>query len=668
MKKSKNNSNNKNQIVTGTVIGHPKGFGFVEPDDKSNDVYLPVFEMDAVLHGDRVKVEVKRKRNTEKLSGRVMEILERAHKHICGVVRSYDRKRYVQPLDKRISHDIYVNNESLHGVNFGDIVEVKITQYPGHGKRLLLGEIVHVFGDVSDAQMPITLALYKHQIPHVWSQAADKAASVCPVRLTPAEINKRIDLRNLNFVTIDGETAKDFDDAVLVNRTDSGYKLYVAIADVSHYIKATSVLGKIAYERGTSVYFPNRVVPMLPEAYSNGICSLNPKVERLVMICEIDMDDQGNRLGYEFYEAVIKSRARLTYTRVWEYLNNSKSNDIEPELKKSLDQAYQLFKMLLKLRKQRGALELEIPETFVNFDDQGKVDSIKPIIRNDAHRLIEEFMLAANVCAAELIEQKFESGMFRVHERPDDERVADLRYFLSDFNLELTGGDRPTSEDFVNVLSNPAIKEEWKYIVSTMMLRTQKQAHYSDEAGIHFALNYQAYTHFTSPIRRYPDLIVHRLLKSIINKRKPAKKLADNLPVIAEHCSSTERRAEEASREVISYYKLQHLQTHVGDDFAGIVTGVSSFGFFVELDEIFTSGLVHVTSLSDDFYFYDPLKQQLIGERSGKLFKVGQTIEVQISRVDLEEKKLDLIISGQQNSFGKKSNRKKRKKSRRANV
>ena len=668
MKRSKNNSNNKNQIVTGTVIGHPKGFGFVEPDDKSIDVYLPVFEMDTVLHGDRVKIEVKRKRNTEKLSGRVMEILERAHKHICGVVRSYDRKRYVQPLDKRISHDIYVNNESLHGVNFGDIVEVKITQYPGHGKRLLLGEIVHVFGDVSDAQMPITLALYKHQIPHVWSQAADKAASMCPVRVTPAEINKRIDLRDLNFVTIDGETAKDFDDAVLVNRTDGGYKSYVAIADVSHYIKANSVLDKIAYERGTSVYFPNRVVPMLPEAYSNGICSLNPKVERLVMVCEIDMDDQGNRLGCKFYEAVIKSRARLTYTQVWEYLSNPKSNDIEPELKKSLDGAYELFQKLLKLRKQRGALELEIPETFVNFDGQGKVDSIKPIVRNDAHQLIEEFMLAANVCAAELIEQEFESGIFRVHERPDDERVADLRYFLSDFNLELTGGDRPTSEDFVNVLNNSAVKEEWKYIVSTMMLRTQKQAHYSDEAGIHFALNYQVYAHFTSPIRRYPDLIVHRLLKSIINKRKPAKKLADNLPVIAEHCSTTERRAEEASREVVSYYKLQYLQAHIGDGSTGIITGVSNFGFFVELDEIFTSGLVHVTSLTDDFYFYDPLKQQLIGERSGKLFKVGQTVEVQISRVDLEEKKLDLIISGLHNSFAKKSNRKKRKKSKKTNV
>ncbi len=655
-------------MITGTVIGHPKGFGFVEPDDKSDDVYLPVFEMNTVLHGDRIKVEVKHKRRTDKLSGRVVEILDRAHKRICGVVRSYDRKRYVQPLDKRISHDIYVDKGSLQDVKLGDIVEVEITQYPDHRKRLLLGEIIRVFGDITDAQMPITLALYKHQIPHVWSQAADKAASQCPEKVASNEITKRVDLRDLNFVTIDGETAKDFDDAVLVNRTDSGYKLYVAIADVSHYIKPGSVIDKIAYERGTSVYFPNRVVPMLPEAYSNGICSLNPGVDRMVMVCEIDMDDQGNRLDYRFYEALIRSKARLTYTLVWEYLNNSKPKAIKPELHKSLDQAYELFQKLLQLRKQRGALELDIPEAFVDFNPQGEVKNIMPIIRNDAHRLIEEFMLAANVCAAELIEEKFESGMFRIHERPDDERVSDLRYFLSDFNLELSGGDRPTSEDFVKVLEHPGIKDEWKYIVSTMMLRTQKQAHYSDQADIHFALNYQAYTHFTSPIRRYPDLIVHRLLKSVINKRKPAKKLTDNLAVIAEHCSTTERRAEEASREVISYYKLQYLQAHVGDSFTGVVTGVSSFGFFVELDEIFTSGLVHVTSLADDFYFYDPLKQQLIGERSGKLYKVGRRIEVQISRVDLEEKKLDLIIVGQSNSSSKKSKYKKRTKSKTSNV
>ncbi len=663
MKKSKKNSKNKHQVFTGTVIGHPKGFGFVEPDDKSDDVYLPVFEMNTVLHGDRVEVEVSRKKSSGKLSGRVTKVLDRAHQRLSGVVRSYNRKRYVQPLDKRISHDVFVDKKSFEGVNPGDIVEVKITQYPDHRKRLLLGEITHVFGDISDAEMPVTLALYKHQIPHVWSQAAQTAAEKCPKRIPETEITSRRDLRDLNFVTIDGETAKDFDDAIFVNRSRSGYALYVAIADVAQYIKANSVLDKIAYERGTSVYFPNKVVPMLPETYSNGICSLKPGTERLVMVCEVTLDEQGRRLDYQFYEAVIKSKARLTYTQVWDYLNNGVFVDIKAELQKSLKQAYQLFNKLLVLRKQRGALELEIPETFVNFNQQGEVTSIDPIIRNDAHRLIEEFMLVANVCAAELLEDKFEAGMFRVHERPDDERIADLRYFLSDFNLELPGGDRPNSEDFVSVLKEPKIKDQWKYIISTMMLRTQKQAHYSDQVNMHFALNYQAYTHFTSPIRRYPDLVVHRLLKSIIKQRRPAKKLIDNLAAIAEHCSSTERRAEEASREVVSYYKLQYLKAHVGDSFDGVITGVSSFGFFVELNGVLTSGLVHVSSLMDDFYFYDPLKQQLIGERSGKVFKIGQMIEAQISRVDLEEKKLDLIIQARGKPSSKKSSFKQKSRS-----
>jgi len=666
LKKSKKNKAKHNiQVVTGTVIGHPKGFGFVERDDKDNDdIYLPVHEMNTVLHGDRVKVEIKLKRKENKLSGKVIKIISRAHKRISGVVRSENRKMFVQPLDKRISHDLHLDKSSLQELNVGDIIEVEVTQYPDHGRKLLSGNLVQIFGDVSDAQMPVTLALYKHQIPYVWSESAQAAEDRCPQKVVDHDLEKRKDLRDLKFVTIDGETAKDFDDAIFVNKTDNGYTLYVAIADVSHYIKPNSVLDKIAYERGTSVYFPNRVVPMLPEAYSNGICSLKPDVDRVVMVCEISLDKQGNRQNYEFYEAVIRSSARLTYTKVWNYLSKSTAHEDIAPAQKTIDFAHELFQELLKLRQQRGALELEIPEAFVNFDQDNKVQSIEPIRRNAAHKLIEEFMLKANVCAAELIDESFEEGMFRIHEKPDDERIADLRYFLTEFALELPGGDRPTSEDFVIVLNDSKVRDEWKYIISTMMLRTQKQARYSEQAGIHFALNYEAYTHFTSPIRRYPDLVVHRLLKCIVKKRKAGKNLLDNLSSIAEHCSNTERRAEDASREVISFYKLQYLQAHVGDTFAGVITGVSNFGFFVELEDIFTSGLVHVTSLLDDFYNYDPLKQQLIGERSAKIFKIGQKIEVQINRVDLEDKKLDLILPHQHPSKDKftKSRNKKRKK------
>ena len=398
MKKSKKNFRKKNtQIASGTVIGHPKGFGFVEQDGKGDDIYLPVFEMNCVLHGDRVKVEVNQKGKEKKLSGKLVKVLERGHKRLTGVVRSYNRKLYVQPLDKRISHDLHINKESLEGINLGDIVEVQITQYPDHKKELLLGNIIQVFGDATDAQMPVTLALYKHQIPYVWSQVAEKATTQCPSKISNSEASGRVDLRDLNFVTIDGETAKDFDDAVLVRETENGYILNVAIADVSYYIKPSSVLDKIAYERGTSVYFPNQVVPMLPEVYSNGICSLKPDVDRLVLVCEVSLDKEGNRQDYKFYEGVIRSKARLTYTKVWDYLNGTRDDQISSDVQISVDQAYKLFKELLQLRKQRGALELEIPESFVNFDKEHRVKSIEPIVRNVAHKLIEEFMLLANV-------------------------------------------------------------------------------------------------------------------------------------------------------------------------------------------------------------------------------------------------------------------------------
>ena len=331
-----------------------------------------------------------------------------------------------------------------------------------------------------------------------------------------------------------------------------------------------------------------------------------------------------------------------------------------------MDTAYGLFQCLIEHRKIRGALDLDIPEAVISFNEQQIIEKVEPELRNDAHRLIEEFMLLANVCAAKSMMETLNTGIFRIHEKPDAERLSDLRYFLSEFSLELTGGDLPQSQDFVNVLENPKVHDEWRYIISTMMLRTQKQAHYSDEAGMHFALNYDYYTHFTSPIRRYPDLVVHRLIKQIINKKKPSEKEFDQLAYIAEHCSVTERRAESASREVIQYFKLLYLEEHVGDMYEGIITGVSSFGFFVELNAVMTSGLVHITTLDDDFYIYDPIKQQLIGEHSARTFKIGDSLKVVIARVDLEDKKLDLILDSSENKHStskyKKSSRKKSKR------
>ena len=633
----------KQQNVIGTVIGHPKGFGFVTREDGGADVYLSQFEMQRVLHGDRVKLEVKQKGRENKFNGRIIEILGHGHKQLSGVVRKYNNSVYVEPLDKRISHDVEIDRKSIKAVKQGDVVEVKINRYPDINKSLK-GEVCQVFGTQSDPDMPVTMSLYKHQIPHVWTQQAAAAASRSPKKVSKDQIAAREDLTDLDFVTIDGETAKDFDDAIFVSRTSQAFTLYVAIADVSHYIKTGSILEQNAFERGTSVYLPNQVIPMLPEAYSNGICSLKPDVDRLVLVCEINLDKNGNPEGHRFYEAAIRSKARLTYTEVWDYISGQKTSELALNIRNLLDDAHQLFKRLLTIREQRGALELDIPEALIQLDQEHTVTLVEPSLRNDAHRLIEEFMLLANVCAAQSMLEAFDTGMFRIHEKPDPERLSDLRYFLSEFSLELSGGDIPGSEDFVKVLENPDVKDHWRYIISTMMLRTQKQAHYSDQPGMHFALNYEVYTHFTSPIRRYPDLIVHRLLKSVIKKRKLSAKLLEQLPIIAEHCSVTERRAEAASREVISYYKLVYLKEKITAQFDGIITGVSSFGFFVELNEVMTSGLVHITSLTDDFYLYDPLKQQLIGERTARTFKIGNRLTVEIARVDLEDKKLDLVL------------------------
>ena len=657
MKKSKG----KQQTVIGTVIGHPKGFGFATREDGGEDVYLPQFEMLRVLHGDRVKLEVKKKGRENKYNGRIIEVLGRSNKTLSGVVRKAGNYVYVEPLDKRISHDVELDKQSIKSVNEGDIVEIKINRYPDIEKSLK-GEVCQIFGANTDPDMPVTMSLYKHQIPHAWSQQAIAAAARCPKKVVKDQFSNREDLTDLDFVTIDGETAKDFDDAIYVRKNAKSYSLYVAIADVSHYIKMGSVLEQNAFERGTSVYLPNQVIPMLPESYSNGICSLKPGVDRLVLVCEIKLDETGVPQSHRFFEAVIQSKARLTYTQVWDYLSHRDTVDLPVNVRSLIDNAYQLFQCLLDIRQQRGALELDIPEAIIQLDDQHNVTLVEPSLRNDAHRLIEEFMLLANVCAAQSMLEAFDTGMFRIHEKPDPERLSDLRYFLSEFSLELTGGDIPGSEDFVKVLENPNVKEQWRYIISTMMLRTQKQAHYSDQPGMHFALNYEIYTHFTSPIRRYPDLIVHRLIKSIIKKRKLSAKLLEQLPSIAEHCSVTERRAEAASREVISYFKLVYLNEKITQQFDGIITGISSFGFFVELTDVMTSGLVHITSLTDDFYLHDPLKQQLVGERTARVFKIGDTVTVEVARVDLEDKKLDLVLIGPEPQSKTKPKKKPKKK------
>lgn len=632
----------KINLRRGTVQGHPDGFGFFIPDDNSDDMALSAKEMRAVMHGDVVlayQAGVDRKGRPE---GKIHEVLEHANATVVGRFFTEHGVSFVLPDSKRLTHDISIPPEGVNKAKNGQIVLVEIIAFPSK-RTQSIGKIIHILGEHMAPGMEIQVAIHAHALPYEWP--ADVAAEVAkiPQQVTDAQLKGRTDLRSLPFVTIDGEDAKDFDDAVYCyKKPKGGFQLYVAIADVSHYVAQDSALDKEATRRGNSVYFPGKVVPMLPEALSNGLCSLNPQVDRLCMVAEMSISQEGKITRSRFYRAVIHSHARLTYTQVGTWLGEGKTDAMHASLWPALEAVYALYHALLNTRKARGAIDFETTETRIEFDENKKIKCIVPVVRNDAHKLIEECMLAANVATARFLQKAEIPTLYRVHAVPDEDKITALRQFLGEFGLQLSGGKKPSPKDFQHTMNKVGDRPE-KHLIETVMLRSLKQAQYVEANDGHFGLAYPAYTHFTSPIRRYPDLLIHRAIGHLLDN-KPVHEFSynnDDMNRLGKHTSMTERRADDATREVVSWLKCEYMQDKLGQVFTGRISAVTSFGIFVELDDIYVEGLVHVTALKNDYYNFDPVKHRLVGSRSGTVYHLGDKMTVLVARVDLDERKID---------------------------
>ncbi|XKE46312.1 ribonuclease R [Halomonas organivorans] len=659
----------KLDLIKGRVLGHRDGFGFLLRDDgKKPDLVLPPRQMRRVFHNDHVLVRVSGRDRRGRDEATIVEVLARNTQTIVGVYRENTPEFGVLiPENPRIAQEVIIPHHANGGARDGQVISANIVQQP-ETRVQPVGEVAEVLGERMDPGMEIDIAIRSYEIPaefppEVHDQIAGMSAEV-------AEEDKahRVDLRHLPLVTIDDETAKDFDDAVCAWKTKSGsWKLVVAIADVSHYVRPGSPLDQEAISRGNSVYFPGQVVPMLPELLSNGLCSLNPDVDRLAMVCELNISKTGAISRYRFYEAVFRSHARLTYNKVAAILDDDGEQgealrEEYAELVPSMKNLHSLYTLLREAREDRGAIDFETTETAIVFNDERKIETIVPRSRNDAHKIIEECMLAANVATARFLDKHDLPALYRIHERPSPERLDKLRLFLNELGLSLGGGDEPTPQDYRDLAEAIRDRDDAD-IIQTVMLRSMSQAVYSPQNEGHFGLAYPAYAHFTSPIRRYPDLIVHRAIRSVIRgPRQTATVLrADGAPVeppskwcpytfeqmleLGEHCSMTERRADDATRDVESWLKCEFMSDKLGEVYEGSIASVTQFGIFVRLDEVFVEGLVHVTSLPSDYYHYEPEKHRLKGERSGMSYRLGDGVSVQVARVDLDDRKIDFELA-----------------------
>jgi len=619
-------------LVAGRVEGHADGHGFLVPDEGGASIYLPPHEMRSLMHGDRAAVRVTGADSRGRPVGALVDVLERAKRRIVGRLHDERGVLLLVPEDRRIAHDILVPPGEAGRAKPGEVVTIELLQPPAQHAQPI-GRIAEVLGHYADPGMEIEIALRKFDLPHRFSRASLALAKSLPDEVRADDIRGRRDLRALEFVTIDGETAKDFDDAVYCTREKAGFRLWVAIADVSHYVKHADALDLEARERGTSVYFPRRVIPMLPEKLSNGICSLNPDVDRLAVVCEVAISRDGELGRYEFYPAVFRSHARLTYTKVWADLQSGRPSE-------HLARLYEVFKVLFASRSRRGAIDFETVETKMMFDAKGKIERIVPETRNDAHRIIEECMLAANVCAGQFVASRKQPVLYRVHDVPSEEKVAALRAFLAELGLQLPGGEVPQPRDYAALLEKIRERPDFT-LLQTVLLRSLKQAVYTPENVGHFGLAYEAYVHFTSPIRRYPDLLVHRAIKALLAGKRYDAGL--DWQELGRHCSETERRADDASRDVESWLKCYYMREHVGETFAGTITGVVPFGLFVTLDDYFVDGLVHISELGRDYFQYDGARHLLYGERTHKRFRLTDRMSVRLVRVDVDQRKIDLV-------------------------
>lgn len=656
----------KMDLVRGRVSGHRDGYGFVLVSDGSGDIYLSNRQMRRVFDGDEVLVRINNRGSRSRKEGSIVEIVARNTSQIVGRYFSERGVHFVTPDNPKIFLDVIVPADQVGKAKSGQLVVVDIIEYPLRNNPPI-GSITEVLGDHLAPGMEIDVAIRSHGVPYVWPEEVTQQAEKLPKTVSARDKKNRFDLRHLPLVTIDGEDARDFDDAVYCEpKKAGGWRLYVAIADVSHYVKPNAALDNEAILRGNSVYFPDYVVPMLPEALSNGLCSLNPEVDRLCMVCEMTISVSGKVSGYKFYEAVMHSHARLTYNQVGQAIeerDNKKSairGQLHPVIKQ-IDALYDLYSKLRENRDERGAIDFETTETRILFDENRKIKQIVPVQRNDAHKLIEECMLAANVCAAKFLEHHKLPALYRIHEGPKEQKLTLLKEYLGGLGLGWKGNKRPSPQDFQSLLSRVKDRPD-AHLIQMNMLRSMNQAVYQPENKGHFGLAYSAYAHFTSPIRRYPDLLVHRAIRHVIRSEIPSTKVMrhedaaplqkrsiypyelDDMLVFGEQCSTTERRADDATRDVISWLKCEYLQERVGEIFDGVVSSVVGFGLFVELKDLFVEGLVHISSLPKDYYHHDPAKSRLVGEKTGQSFYMGDELSVQVVRVDLDERKIDFEI------------------------
>ncbi len=661
--------------VEGIVQGHRDGHGFVIRDDGQPDLYLSQQEMRAVLHRDRVKARIIRFDRKGRPEARVLEIIERKKAPIIGRLLHESGVWLVAPEDKRYGQDILIPKNAVANATAGQVVAVELTE-PASMFSQPVGRVTEVLGEIDDPGMEIEIAVRKYEVPHCFSPETLAQAAGLPDKIRPIDRKQRIDLTDVALVTIDGEDARDFDDAVYcepakVGRA-KGWRLVVAIADVSHYVKPGEPLDHDAYERATSVYFPRRVIPMLPEKLSNGLCSLNPNEDRLAMVCDMLITATGEIHAYQFFPAVINSHARFTYNEVAAILGNTRGPEAlrRKDLVDDLLNLNEVYRALIKERGKRGAIDFETTETQIVCDDNGRIEKIIPRTRNEAHKLIEEAMLAANVCAADFIATAKHSSLFRVHEGPTPEKKTLLQNYLKALGLGLSISDDPHPREYQQIAAATKDRIDAEQIHS-MLLRSMQQAIYTASNAGHFGLAYDAYTHFTSPIRRYPDLLVHRVIKAILGAkryllskglvesmpaarvtRKPVKQAATAKAVTLSaegelwelagaHCSANERRADEASRDVEAWLKCRYMREHLGEEYSGRVSAATSFGLFVQLDGLYVEGLVHITELGGEYFRFDEVKQELRGERTGVRYAVGSRVRVQVSRVDLDGRKID---------------------------
>jgi len=631
----------KLDLIAGRVQGHPDGFGFLVRDDKGPDMFLGPDEMRKVLHGDRVMARIAGMDRRGRPEGKIAEILERAKTSHVGRLQNRHGVYFVVAEDKRISQEFLVPQDQVGDARAGQVVTVELIAQPARHSQPV-ARVVEVLGDYGDPGMEIEIALRKHSLPHVFPNEVEKLAAKYTPEVSAHDCKGRLDLRGLPLVTIDGETARDFDDAVYCEpHGRGGFRLVVAIADVSYYVKPGDALDIEAQQRGNSVYFPRQVIPMLPEHLSNGLCSINPHVDRLCMACDMTVNAQGEITDYSFHQAVMRSHARLTYTVVAAMLAHSNAGiPAQRQLLPQLKNLYALFGKLVKARAKRGAIDFETTETEIIFNDQRKIERIVPVKRNDAHRVIEECMLAANVCASDFLSEHGQPMLFRVHEGPTPEKLVALREFLGSFGLDLGGGNKPHAKDYAVLLEKVRDRPDAQ-LLQTVMLRSLKQAVYSPKNAGHFGLAYESYTHFTSPIRRYPDLLVHRAIKAVLARSRYDP---GDWTALGEQCSMTERRADEATRDVTNWLKCYYMQDKVGESFNGSVSGVTGFGIFVALDDIYAEGLVHVSDLGKDYFHFDAAKHQMMGERTKRRFRLGDRVRVKVMRANLDSARIDFVL------------------------